>query len=123
MIRDVLYCGTHPFQCIGDALAGWWWLIAIFAGLIIIGFLIRAGRAAYAVAGWPGVVGALGIIGTVIVALVTALTRRSADPEPSEVDGPDAAPSPRPRPQPKPPRPKREDGGPIFPNAPWNRRK
>lgn len=124
MIRDALFCATHPFQCIGDALAPWWWLIAIFAGLILIGVLIRVWYVAKGFGGLPAAIGAIGILGTVVLALGTAMTRRGADQEPSEVDGADAAPSGIPRPlKPRPaPRPKREPGGPIFPNAPWNRR-
>ncbi len=124
MIRDALYCATHPFQCIGDALAPWWWLIAIFAALIVVGLGIRVWHVAEGVGGLPAAIGALGILGTLALALGAALTRRN-EPEPSEVDGADAAPpirTDRPKRTNPPIRTKREPGGPIFPNAPWNRR-
>jgi len=115
VIRDALYCATHPFQCIGDALAPWWWLIAIFAALIVIGIGIRVWHVAKGVGGLPAALGALGLLGTLALALGTALTRRNEpQDDPVFTDRADAAP---------PPRPKRKPGGPIFPNAPWNRRK
>lgn len=117
MIRDTLYCLTHPFQCVGDALGPWWWLIALFGALILIGFAIRVWHVAKGLGGLPAAIGAVGILGTIALALGAAL--RGDEREPTEIDGSDAVPSPRPRPKP----PKRERGGPIFPNAPWNRRK
>jgi hypothetical protein len=115
VIRDTLFCLTHPFQCIGDALGPWWWLIAIFAALIIVGLCIRVWHVAKGLGGLPAAIGAVGILGTIALALGTALTRRNEPPDdPVFTEKADAAPAP--------PRPKRKPGGPIFPNAPWNRR-
>lgn len=115
MIRDTLFCLSHPFQCVGDALGPYWWLIAIFAGLILIGIAIRVWHVARGLGGVPAAIGAVGILGTIALALGAALTRRD-DREPIDLDGPDVEP-PRTvrRPTPKPPR------KPLFRNAPWNK--
>jgi hypothetical protein len=122
MIRDFFYCSTHPFQCLADALPPWaWWVIGISIALIAFGIGMRVWNLAHAVGGKPAAIGAVGILGTILVAVLSLFAGRGNDPEPSEVDGPDGVPRGEPKPL-KPRRPKREPGGPIFPNAPWNRR-
>ena len=110
-------CGIFDFAChvgngldgLGSFLFGWFW--AIPWGWLIAGVFI--GSILGARFGWLAVVS----LGTSI--LVGLVGPRLMKDDPSEVDGPDAAPSP---PQPR-PRPKREPRKPLFPNAPWNRRK
>ena len=97
MIRDALFCATHPFQCIGDALAPWWWLIAIFAALIVAGLVWRVWHVAKGFGGLPAAIGAVGILGTFALALGTALVNRRDTPadDPVFTDRADAEPSPR----------------------------
>jgi hypothetical protein len=93
-ILDALWCASHPFKCIGDALGPFWWVIGIFVGLILIGIAYRLARAAYTLGGWPAVVGALGVIGTILVVVAGAISRvRGKDTPDTDIDGPDAAPS------------------------------
>lgn len=96
---NALYCLGHPLECIASALPAWaWWAIGISLALILVGVFLRVWAFAKSVGGLPAAIGAMGILGTVFVAIVTMFRRDAADNVTELEDGPDVAPTPRPKP-------------------------